>query len=138
MQATTKMKAAQKKWRDNNKEKIRTRVKAFYENNPEQRLIFYSKTRSKIDRIEFNLEVSDIVIPEYCPYLGIKLDTSYGDRKNPNRISLDRIDNSKGYIKGNVQVISYQANLMKSMASIPELITFAKGVLNIHDRETDN
>jgi hypothetical protein len=35
--------------------------------------------------------------------------------------SLDRIDSDKGYVKGNVQVISYRANMLKSNASIEEL-----------------
>lgn len=43
-----------------------------------------------------------------------------------------RIDNNKGYIKGNVQVIGRRANIMKSSASPEELLKFAKWVINTY------
>lgn len=44
--------------------------------------------------------------------------------------SLDRIDSSKGYVKGNVQWVTKQANLSKHVMTMPELINFCKKVLN--------
>jgi hypothetical protein len=49
--------------------------------------------------------------------------------------SLDRIDNNKGYIKGNVEVISWKANIMKSNASPEELVEFAKAILEKFQRK---
>lgn len=64
---------------------------------------------------DFDIEVSDIIIPERCPILGIPL-RGLGD----GRPSLDRIDSRKGYIKGNVAVISFRANMLKSNGTLTE------------------
>jgi hypothetical protein len=84
---------------------------------------------------EFNIEIEDIVIPEYCPILGIKLKENSGRsgayRDSP---SLDRIDNSKGYTRDNIQVLSQLANAMKSHATNEELLKFAHWIItNIPD-----
>lgn len=45
------------------------------------------------------------------------------------------IDSSLGYIKGNVQVISWYANCLKSDLTEDQLLRFAKGVLAVHSKE---
>ena len=47
-----------------------------------------------------------------------------------SKASLDRIDSSKGYIKGNVQWVTQQANLSKHIMTMNELYEFCKKVLN--------
>jgi len=80
-----------------------------------------SKQRAKVAGLEHTITIDDIVIPEKCPVLGIKLET--GDRKSHgNAPSIDRIDNSKGYIKENIMIVSNRANILKKDASIDELI----------------
>jgi hypothetical protein len=47
-------------------------------------------------------------------------------------MSLDRINPKLGYTKGNVQFISYKANVMKQDVDIDTLLLFAKRVIEIH------
>lgn len=86
-----------------------------------------AKSRAKRKNYNFNIDISDIVIPEFCPLLGIKLELveSHTNFYSP---SLDKIDNDKGYVKGNVRVISRKANMMKWAASKEELLNFAKNI----------
>lgn len=77
--------------------------------------------------MDFNIDFEDVIIPEVCPILGIPIVSGIqtGSGGNMNSASLDRIDNNKGYIKGNVQVISHKANSMKFTATPEELLLFA-------------
>jgi predicted Zn-ribbon and HTH transcriptional regulator len=93
-----------------------------------------AKQRCKKTGVEFSIQVDDISIPSICPFLEIPIDINSRGRMNPNSPSLDRIDNNKGYVPGNIQVISWQANRMKSDASIHDLVTFAKNILKWTNR----
>lgn len=87
------------------------------------------KRRAKVKNIEYNLTRNDYFFPEYCPILEIKLNY-YSDKEfNKNSASIDRIDNSKGYVKGNIRIISRLANMMKNSASNEELIKFSKNII---------
>lgn len=88
--------------------------------NPTRQMLQGAKQRAKLKSFDFNLELNDIIIPEVCPVLGIKLIAS-NQTKSDNSPSLDRIDNSKGYVKGNVKVISWRANHIKTDATLSEL-----------------
>ncbi len=78
------------------------------------------KNRAASRGIKFSISLSDIQIPEFCPVLGIKLKTGV-THSRPDSPSLDRIDSSKGYIKGNVIVVSHRANTIKNNSTIEEL-----------------
>lgn len=93
-------------------------------NTIEANMLDRSKSRAKRKGFEHNIDINDIVIPEVCPLLGIPLFAGNGS-VGPNSPTLDRIDSSKGYIKGNVWVISYKANTIKSNATPEELTLIA-------------
>lgn len=97
---------------------------------PEQRILKDAKYRAKTKKLEFNLELSDIVIPKLCPIFG----TPLVSRTNDDSPSIDRIDNSRGYTKDNIIIISTKANKFKNAATIDELkqiVRFYEG-LNSH------
>lgn len=79
-----------------------------------------AKHRAKQLGLPFNLSLDDIRIPEKCPLLGIVLKPEKKKAKFCAP-SLDRIIPSKGYVKGNVIVVSQRANVLKRDASLEEL-----------------
>lgn len=89
-----------------------------------------AQERARKKNLEFDITKDDIEIPDTCPVLGITIKSGIG-RPGENKLvsgaidsspSLDRIDNSKGYIKGNVRVISWRANYLKNTATLDEMI----------------
>lgn len=99
----------------------------------EKKMLRRAKQRAKEKGLEFNLTEDDVVVPTHCPILGIELKMHKGrSGGNPGSPALDRVDNSKGYVKGNVMVMSHLANMMKSSANTEELIRFAEWVINTH------
>jgi hypothetical protein len=85
-----------------------------------------ARIRAKALGVPCMITKDDVIIPEVCPVFGTKLVVG-GERKTSP--SIDRIDNTKGYVPGNVQVISHLANVMKNSATVEELATFARWVL---------
>lgn len=84
--------------------------------------LLYKNIKSRCKRIgkEFSIELEDITIPEKCPVFGFDLKRE--DRQTwMCAPSVDRIDSSKGYIKGNVTVVSRRANILKRDATLEEL-----------------
>ena len=121
-----------KQYRDNNKEVIIERSNTYRTNNREKRLLDSSKFSATKKGIEHTITLADIVIPIRCPYLNIKLTNIINKGAIPTNSSIDRIDNTKGYVKDNIQIISTKANIMKNSSTIEQLITFAKNILKIH------
>jgi len=93
----------------------------------EYRLYFLAKKRANQKNIPFNIDVEDIVIPEFCPILNIRLKKNHKGWA-PDVPTLDRIIPEIGYVKGNVKVISGKANVMKNNATIQELKTFTQNI----------
>jgi hypothetical protein len=63
------------------------------------------------------------IAPERCPAFGIKLVCGKGKPQKASP-SVDRINPSKGYVRGNIQIISYKANTMKQDANRSEFRKF--------------
>ena len=67
----------------------------------------------------FNLTLDDLEIPDVCPALGIPIIRN--DPAKWQSPSIDRIDPALGYVKGNVAIISFRANQVKSNSSVEEM-----------------
>jgi hypothetical protein len=91
-----------------------------FRENPARWFLARCRARSKQLGLPFNLTKEDIVIPATCPVLGIPL--AVGDRVATfNSPSIDRLVPSRGYVKGNVAIISKRANQIKNDATPAEL-----------------
>lgn len=90
------------------------------------------RNRAKVRGLPCTITEDDLVFPERCPILGIPLSfglgmgAGHGLAFRDSRYSADRIDNSKGYVPGNVVIVSYRANRIKSDASAQELTAVAR------------
>jgi hypothetical protein len=102
--------------------------------NPISYMLWQVKARAKKYKIPFNLTHDDINIPDVCPILGIKLQINDGCASGCSP-SIDRINPNLGYIKGNVAIISYRANTIKSNATAGELKKVLDYVID-HQHET--
>lgn len=118
-----------------NKEKINNRGKAYhyeyrtimnakmrryYKKNPLKTMLVNARLRAKRKNLEFNITEKDLIIPKRCPVLDIPIKIGVGTVCE-NSPSIDRINNSVGYIPGNVIIISFKANTIKNNATINEL-----------------
>lgn len=90
-----------------------------------------AKDRAKLKNVEFNITWEDIEYVNTCPILEIPLnwgEASNEGGRNIDTPSLDRINPSLGYIKGNVKIISTLANMMKSSANREQINLFCKNI----------
>lgn len=114
-----------------NKERINRRNNEGFKANTARSLLRGAKGRSTRNGIPFDLELSDIAVPTHCPILGIELIVSK-TKRHENSPSLDKIDNTKGYVKGNVRVISWRANRLKGDGTREEHERIAKW-MEVHE-----
>lgn len=122
-----------KRWRANNSERYKQTSTAYLKNNPSWYLWRTAKARAKKYGLDFSISTSDVVIPTQCPVLGIPLIPLSGKFAH-NSPSIDRIDNKKGYVKGNIIVVSFRANSLKKDATIEELSKVAEFYLKLENR----
>ena len=109
--------ASWKTYYEENKEQLKAAQKAKYRANPLKYLIYAAKARAEKLGLDFNLSEANTRMPDVCP--AFKKPFVVGDRNLAP--SIDRIDPRKGYVVGNVAIISFRANRLKMNASLAEL-----------------
>lgn len=112
-------------YRKGHKDDIAKRVITYVRANLHKIMFRNAKMRALKKGLDFTITLDDIVIPDLCPVLGIRLESKVGkDKKrgaSHNSPTLDRINPNLGYVLGNVQCISWRANKLKSDATLQEL-----------------
>ena len=94
-------------------------------------LLNMARKRARDKGLECTIQAKDIHVPEVCPILQLPMERHTGKVQN-NNFSLDRLDSTKGYIPGNVRVISWRANYIKNNLSVEQLerlLAYMKGEL---------
>lgn len=98
-------------------------------------LIIAKRSWAKSAGVEFDIEDSDFEPVYFCPLLPrIKFNFSNPRGTADDSMSLDRIDPTKGYVKGNVQLVSQRANRIKSDATLGEFEEMAYNWRKIENR----
>ena len=121
----TKVSERRKKRYIKNHEEILAKRKIDRKLNATRILLNKAKVRAREQNLPFNIDLSDIIVPKVCPVLGIKLKRGIG-KATSNSPTLDKVISKLGYIKGNVRIISWRANRLKSDATLDELKAIIK------------
>lgn len=103
--------------------------------DPRHQMIANAKAHAKRKHIAFNITIEDLNIPDECPVLKIPMFLESPDKQNSP--SIDKIKPERGYIKGNVRVISYRANTLKSNGTLEEMIKIVEDLRKIYENQTN-
>lgn len=78
---------------------------------------------AKRHNIPFTIDFESIEQPKFCPVLGIELNYNWSSDhlRNSAKATLDKVIPELGYVPGNVFVISWRANKLKSNMTLDEL-----------------
>jgi hypothetical protein len=79
-----------------------------------------AKQRARRAGIEFDLNPEDVTIPDICPVFGVPLERTRSNEWTTSP-SIDRFDNTRGYVPDNIVVVSRRANILKKDATVEEL-----------------
>lgn len=128
------MKQRSRRYTKENPEKISENKKSYYLENfeiiseknrdsrlkdPRKSLFNGAKARANRERIPFSIAPEDIVIPDVCPIFKTKF--TIGKKlfllDSP---SLDKIIPELGYVPGNIAVMSWRANSIKSTGTVEQ------------------
>ena len=95
-------------------------------------MLFHSaRNRALKKGLPFDLVPEDIIIPDVCPITkqSFVRCTKYG-------ASIDKIDPTKGYVKGNIIVVSKTANMAKGENNAAEIVALARNLIAYYEKHT--
>ena len=88
----------------------------------------------EVRNLKFTIDIDyvmDLLIKQdgKCALTGWDLEFTRGgdwDGKNPRGATMDRIDNSKGYVKGNIQIVCGMPNTVRGSLSMEDFKNLCK------------
>jgi len=115
---------AARRYRKLNKSEVRAKEKHYYTTHPEILLLKGAKQRARKEGLSFTITAEYLrgVIPSdgRCPITQLEFKRGEG-KVGPQSMTLDRIEPSKGYVPGNVAIISHLANTIKQDCVDPQV-----------------
>ncbi len=101
-------------------------------------ILYNSKARARRNRLKYNIDYKyllNLFNKQHgkCAITKIKLEIGSGKgikNRSPWSISIDRINNLKGYTKGNVQLVTVIYNMCKNTWTHRDVIIFSKHINN--------
>lgn len=129
-----KGKEATRRWQANNPEVRNETSKRWDAENPAKRLLLACKARAKQRGHECTITVEDLramLAPMTCAVTGLQLtyEKTSESKTRPFAPSIDRIDNSSGYVLGNVRVVCCLYNLMRADHKDEDVLIVAKALV---------
>lgn len=118
------MRVRSAKWHQSSDATSTERVNEWRIANPLLHTLRSAKSRAKKRGLPFDLTVDDLrPFPTHCPVLGIPFvwTVGTGTGVQPGTPSLERLVLERGYVRGNVVLISYRANVLRKDATLEEL-----------------
>ena len=157
-----KQRETNRKWREKNKERLQQKERERYlklKEKPEfmakraeqarnqwlkaeksvphlvSQMLSAAKSRAKKYGFDFNIEKKDIenLLEKYnwtCQATGHKLTSKFND---PYKVSLDRINSNKGYVKGNIRIVATAFNYMKNEYTDRQFYKIAKSFVEMYE-----
>lgn len=108
-------------WYQDNQKKVKSQIRDAKNKRKKERPLSWIlerlKTGAKRRGHECTITVEDFPegIPTHCPVFGVPLAPTCSG--SPWAPSFDRLDSEKGYVPGNVRIISRKANIIKNMGT---------------------
>jgi hypothetical protein len=120
--------AANNRWRAKHPGIMAKYQKAWLKRDPQNAMLVKTKSHAKAIGVDFSLTKNDVIWSTHCPVLGVELRYDQLGLKSERyaRPTLDRWDATKGYVPGNVFVISWKANMAKSNLTADQLEALAR------------
>lgn len=104
--------------------------------DPIRAMLGRARSRAREKGLDFALLPDHLKpLPVRCPIFDIELTRGNG-QQDPAAYSLDRIDNTKGYVLGNIVVMSYLANRLKNDGTAVQHIRIAQWMRERGDAST--
>lgn len=128
-------KACDRRYYESTAEVQRIRARKYRHENPLRYLVNSARARANRLGIPFDLTIEDLQpAPQFCPALGLELVYGAQGKRLDSCATLDRVRPALGYVRGNVRIISWRANRLKSDSNLDELKAIASYVEDCYRR----